>query len=193
MNITGTPNLKPFRIESPWEVINGLFSANVATLNKGTFVSILATNSGNTNVLQSGNSPVTPHLGVVGNWGEAPSYATSLRHEVSWKVRSATHTDVVLGVTLRDVAESNKFGEKYAYRPKFERDEQMLVLSGDAVPILTRGVIHYKGSVGTPVAGSGATVSGGNLIVGVYSKSTSVGKYLSSNDADGYALFKVEL
>lgn len=190
---TGTPNLKPFRNYNEWEVINGLFSANVASLNKGTFVSMLATNSGNTNVLQNANSPVTPHLGVAGNWGEAPSYASVKRHEVKWKVRAATNTDVVLGVTLRDVAESNKFGEKYAYRPKYERDEQMIVLSGEAVPILTRGIIHVNGYVGTPIAGSGATVSGGLLVVGVYSKATSVGKWLSSADADDYALFKVEL
>lgn len=192
MNITGTPNLKPFRQYSEYEVINGLFSANVDTLNKGTFVSMLATNSGNTNVSQNANSPATPHLGIAGNFGEAPAYASSKRFEVKWKVRAATHTDVVLGVTLRDVKETNKFGEKYAYRPSYDQFEQMVVLSGEAVPILTRGIISTNGFTGTPVAGSGATVSGGSLVVGVYSTS-SVGKWLSSADGDGYALFKVEL
>lgn len=192
MDITSTPNLKPFRQFSEYEVINGLYSATTATLNKGTIVKI--TNApGNTNVLDGAATPATPHLGDAGNWGEAPSYASSKRKAVAWKVAAANSGDVALGMTIRDVAETNKYGENYNYRPKYERDEKMIVTSGEAVPILTRGIVTVNGFVGTPAAGSGAIASGGLLVVTTYSKSTSVGKWLSSADADGFAIFKLEL
>jgi hypothetical protein len=192
MDITSSPNLKPFRQFSDYEVINGLYAATTATLNKGTIVKI--TNApGNTNVLDNQASPATPHLGDAGNWGEAPSYAYSRRRSVKWTVAAATTGDVALGMTIRDVAETNQFGENYAYRPRYEREEKAIVTSGEAVPILTRGIVHTNGFTGTPAPGSGASVSGGILVVGAYSKATSVGKWLSSADADGYAIFKLEL
>ncbi len=192
MDISTSPNLKPFKVINPWEVINGIFTANVGTLNKGTFVSILSS-SGNNNVFYSGSSPATPQLGQVGNWGEAPSYVVSKRWGLRDTVRAATNTDVVLGVTLNDLKETNGFGENYAYRPRQERDEQQIVVSGEAIPILTRGIICTNNFVGTPVPGSGATVSTGTLQVSVYSNSVGcVGKWLKGADYDGYAIFKVE-
>lgn len=191
MDTTSRPNLKPFRQYSEHEVINGLFAAT-GVLNKGTVVTI-TTASGNTNVLQSGNSPVTPHLGIVSSWGEAPSYARSNRHEVKWKVGAAGASDVVLGITLRDTKETNKYGENYAYRPQYEKDEKGIVASGESVPILTRGIILTNGFTGTAAVNSGATPSGGYLVVAAYSKATSLGKFLTNADADGYALFKLEL
>lgn len=192
MDITSSPNLKPFRVENPWEVINGLFTANVGTLNKGTFVSIVSA-TGNNNVFYSGNSPATPHLGVVGNWGGAPSYAVSKRWGIRDTVKAADAGEVVLGVTLKDLKETNDFSENFAYRPRYEKSEQQVVLSGEAIPIMTRGIISTNGFVGTPVPGSGATVSGGKLVVAAYSNSIgNVGKWLKSADYDGYATFKVE-
>lgn len=191
--IDGSPNLKPYRNIAPHEVINGAFTANVGTLNKGTFVSIVSA-TGNNNVFYSGNNPATPHVGIEGNWGEAPSYAVSKRWVVRDTVRAATTGDVVLGVTLNDVRETNDFNENYAYRPRSEKDGRQVVLSGESVPILTRGVICTNNFVGTPVPGSGATVSTGTLQVAVYSNSIGcVGKWLKSADYDGFAIFKVEL
>lgn len=192
MDITSSPNLKPFRVENPWEVINGLFTANVGTLNKGTFVSIVSA-TGNNNVFYSGNNPATPHLGVVGNWGGAPSYAVSKRWSIRDTVKAADAGEVVLGVTLKDLKETNDFSENFAYRPRYERSEQQVVLSGEAIPIMTRGIISTNGFVGTPVPGSGATVSGGKLVVAAYSNSIgNVGKWIKAADYDGYATFKVE-
>jgi hypothetical protein len=190
MDITSKPNLKPFRNWSEYEILNGLYAATTATLNKGTFVTI-TTASGNTNVMQSGASPATPHLGVAGNFGGAPSYAISKRWSLNWRVRAANPNEPVLGVTIKDVAETNKFGEAYVYRPRYEKDEQQVVNSGESVPILTRGLISTNNFNGVPVPGSGATVSGGMLVVAAYG-ATSVGKFLTTADADGYAIFKVE-
>jgi hypothetical protein len=190
---TKTTNMKPFQIVSEHDVINGFFSANVDTLSKGTFVSIVAGGSGNTNVIQNANTPATPLLGLGPVYGNGPSRVTSYRSEVKWKVQATPSGSVPLGIALYDVAETNKYGEKYITKPKYERIEQEVVVSGEALPILTKGVISLKGFVGTPVAGSGInSCVAGSGVVGVYSKS-SYGRFLSAVDNEGYALFKLEL
>ncbi len=184
MNITGRPNLKPLRQYSPHDEIN-LYSATTDTLNRGTFVTI-TTASGNTNVLQSAGQAFLTSAGSV---GEGPSRVTSTRQQVSWKVKAANSGEVVLGIALFDVRETNKYGEKYLWRPRYERAEQDIVLSGEAVPIAVRGFFKTNAFTGTAAVNSGINiVSGGIGIVGVYSKSTSIAKFLSTADADGYAL-----
>lgn len=194
MDISQTPNLKPFRQYDEYEVINGFFSANVSSLNKGTFVSIVGTPSGNTNVSQNENSPVTPLLGAGPVYGNGPARVTSYRSEIKWKVQATPSGTVPLGIALYDVRETNKYGEAFITKPKYERIEQEVAVSGEALPILTRGIVQLKGFSGTPVAGSGINnCVNGQGVVGVYSKGTSFGRFLSGTDADGYALFKVEL
>lgn len=194
MDITKTTNIKPFRQYDEYDVINGFFSANVDTLSKGTFVSIVPGASGNTNVIQNANTPATPLLGLGPVYGNGPSRVTSYRSEVKWKVQAAPSGTVPVGIALYDVAETNKYGEKYITKPKNERVEDEVVVSGEALPILTRGIVSLKGFVGTPVAGSGINAcANGSGVVGVYSKGTSYGRFLSGPDADGYALFKLEL
>lgn len=194
MNVTDSPNLKPYRDYDEHEVINGLFSANVATLNKGTFVSVVAGGSGNTNVYQSGNRPPTPLLGFGPAYGGAPGRVTSYRSEVKWKVQACPSGTVPLGVALYDVRENNEFGESYLARPPHERHENDVVVSGEALPILTRGLISLKGFSGTAAPGTGINYCvNGSGVIGVYTKGTSYGRFLSQVDADGFALFKVEL
>lgn len=194
MNISQSTNLKPFRIVNEYDVINGFFSANVDTLPKGTFVSIVAGGSGNTNVIQNANVPATPLLGIGPVYGNGPARATSYRSEVKWKVQATPSGTVPLGIALYDVAETNKYGEKYITKPKYERIEQEVVVSGEALPILTKGIVSLKGFVGTATPGSGInSCVAGSGVVGVYSKGTSYGRFLSGADADGYAIFKLEL
>lgn len=194
MDISQSPNLKPFRQYDEYEVINGFFSANVSSLNKGTFVSIVPGASGNTNVLQNANSPATPLIGMGPVYGNGPARVTSYRSEVKWKVQAAASGVAPLGIALYDVRETNKYGELYITKPKHERIEQEVVVSGEAMPILTRGLVSLKGFIGTAAAGSGINNSiNGSGVVGVYTRGTSFGKFLSAADADGYALFKVEL
>jgi hypothetical protein len=194
MNITQSPNIKPFRDYDEHEVYNGFFSANVASLNKGTFVSIVPGASGNLNVIQGANRPATPLLGAGPAYGNGPARVTSYRSEVKWKVQATPSGTVPLGVALYDVRETNAFGESYLSRPAYERIEQEVVVSGEALPILARGLIALKGFTGTAAPGSGInTCVNGLGVVGSYTKGTSYGRFLSAADADGYALFKVEL
>jgi len=194
MNITQSPNIKPFRDYDEHEVYNGFFSANVASLNKGTFVSIVAGGSGNLNVIQGANRPPTPLLGAGPAYGNGPARVTSYRSEVKWKVQAAPSGTVPLGVALYDVRETNAYGESFLARPKYERIEQEVVVSGEALPILARGLIALKGFSGTAAPGSGINnCINGSGVVGAYTKGTSFGRFLSAADYDGYALFKVEL
>lgn len=196
MNISGAPNLKPFRDYDEHEVIN-LFAHVDSACNKGTFVTITAAD-GNTNVSLLANSPATPHMDYQASLSNVPSRALVQREEVTWKVDSAQSGDVALGMTLYDVAEDNAFGEKYLFRPYYERAEQQVVISGEAVPIVTRGIFKINGFSGTPGPNSGG-ILGPSYIQGkvLVSNSTSLGqrcgKFLTSEDADGYAIFKLEL
>ena len=196
MDITSTPNLKPFRDYDPHEVLN-VYAHNLSEVNKGTFVTVTAA-EGNTNVSQNANSPATPHVGDAGDLSvNSPSRATIKRQAVSWKIDTAVSGDTVLGVMLYDVKEENAWGEKFIFKPRHERHEQQIVVSGEAVPVLTRGVVKINGFVGTPGPNSGAVVSTGNnsglLHVSAYGTAGTVGKFVTSADADGYAIFKVEL
>ena len=192
-----TPDLKAFRSYSEHDVINGLFTYDTGSGNKGTFVTISQA-SGNPNVAQTGTgvSVNTAFIGSLGNWGEAPAYATSLRYGIQAnKVRAANSGEVVLGVMLHDVRETNQYGTNYAYEPTYKKGEDQVVLSGEGVKILTKGLITTNGFLNTPSANTGAYVSGGYLVPCAYNKTTFpqlVGKFLEGADSDGYALFKVE-
>lgn len=193
-----SPDLKAFRSYSEHDVINGLFTTTLGSVNKGTFVTIASAGGNpNVNVTGTGLSAVTPFVGNLGDWGEAPAYATSLRFGItSNKVRAANSGEVVLGVLLHDVRETNQYGENYAYIPNRNRYEDGIVTSGEGVKILTKGLITTNGFVGTPSANTGAYVSGGVLVPCAYNKTLFpqlVGKFLEGADADSFALFKVEL
>lgn len=196
MDISQSPNLKPYRNYDENDVID-LFAHELASANKGSLVSIV-TAEGNTNVWQNANSPATPHLDVFGQLSNTPTRAFSARYEVTWKVKNAASGETPLGLTLFDVREENVFGEKYIYRPREERYEQDIVVSGEAVPVVTRGIFKVNGFNGTPGPGSGASVTasgddGTFDVTADPSAEGNIGKFLSTADADGYAIFKLEL
>ena len=192
MNITNVPNLKPLRDYSEHDVIP--FFAHVdASVNKGTLVTIDAA-EGNTNVSENGVN--APYVKVHGSLANTPTRVTHFRKEVAWKIRSATTGDTPLGFTLYDVREVDQYGNKLIFQDRFRRDEQDLVVSGEAVPVLARGYVKINGFNGTPGPNSGASVSATAGYVDVTADPTAagnIGKFLTSADADGYAIFKIEL
>lgn len=196
MDLTQSINIKPLRGYSEHEILP-FYAYASATGSKGTIVTIDSA-VGNTNVWQNEASPATPYMTYGNDLGDAPSRVTIKRNAVSWRVSAADlgDGDVPLGMLLYDVAETNKFGEKYIFRPRHERVEQEIVASGEPCPILCRGVVKLKGYSGTAAPNSGGVLgSGDNAGKVVVSNETTgkVGKFLSSADADGYALFKLEL
>jgi len=177
--------LKPFRDYNEHDVVN-LYAFDGSTASKGTFVEIQSFNPSNHN----GYATVPAGALIDGTW--------SYRHQVNARVgATVSGSSKVLGMLLYDVKETDENGELLKFKPKYKRDALNCVLSGEAVPVLTRGIVEIFGFQGTPGAGSGAAISDsgdGSIAVVAPSVTTArVGKFLSSTGADGYALLKIEL
>lgn len=175
-------NLKPFRDYDEHDVIN-LFAVNAASANKGT---VVVANNGVTLTDATSLDNLSPY----GN-------TLSAQYNVPWTVSAAASgasKGSIVGLLLKDVRTVDENGEKLIFNPR-KAAEMDVIISGQAAPILTKGIVLVNGIVGTPGFGSGAAVSdagGGDLKVVAYSSAT-VGKFLGPTGADGYALLKVEL
>ena len=176
-------NLKAFRQYSEHDVVN-LFSltGNSISLpfNKGTLVSVNGDGWKNDNDLVMAGDP-----------GAAYTNTVSQRYGVPATLTVAATGDNILGITLYDVKETDENGEKLIFNPR-KAAELQAVVSGQAVPVMTRGVVLYNGVVGTPAAG-GAAYAAANGIISATSGGKVVGKFLGVKDADGNVLVKIEL
>ena len=93
----------------------------------------------------------------------------------------------VLGVTLYQTALKDENGEKLLYYPQKKLETQS-VLSGEAVPVLTRGVITLSLSAGSSNGGS-ATSSASNWVPGSgFKPSATAGKVDSCAPGDSNSL-----
>jgi hypothetical protein len=181
-------NLRPFRQYSESDVV-GLFSysGDSTLVTKGLAVKVVG--DGFTN--EAGSSPVE----ALGSVGASYTNVVSQRYGVAAKVGLAASGDAILGITLMDVRELDENGEKLVFNPR-KAAEMGVVISGQAVPVLTKGLVLYSGASNV-VAGSIAFVSGaaGELAgqATLPTNATRVGKWLSKNDTNGIALLKIEL
>ena len=73
--------------------------------------------------------------------------------------------DAVLGMTLNQTAKADENGEKLLYYPQKALENQA-VLSGQAVPVLQRGIVTLNGETGAGAFGNNAYVDDANWIVG---------------------------
>jgi hypothetical protein len=186
-DLTSAPNLKPFRQYDEHDVIN-FFAHAEGDVNKGTFVSISGTVDPDDHAQEWSSASL----------GNTPARATSLRPVVPWKLKTAAEHEKVLGMTLYDIREFNVHGERYIFQPAWDTAENQVVRSGEAVPVLTRGIVETNSFIGTPGANSGAaiisgTASGMAVVTNGVATSGRVGTFLSSAGDDGYALLKIEL
>ena len=81
---------------------------------------------------------------------------------VSLKIKPATSGDGLLGITLRQTAQTDENGEKLLYYPQ-KAEELMAVLPGQSVPVATKGIFTltsgaYNGALGV---GSGVKLASG--------------------------------
>lgn len=179
--------IRPFRDYSEHEVVN-LFALQ-GEGNKGTFVTAVG----------SGFDLNTPSA-----FDENSSIAgtVSSRFNVPHKLKAApsgTAPAMILGMTLKDVksVDENGYPLKFEPRKAAERD---LVISGEAVPVVKRGVFLYSGIAepgGSKCAfGSGLAVSDaddGSLKVVAAGSALAVAKALGPKDANGFALIEIKL
>ena len=181
-------NLRPFRQYSESDVV-GLFafSGDSTLVTKGLAVKVVG--DGWTN---EADSRVVETLGSV---GASYTNVVSQRYGVVPKVALAASGDAILGITLMDVRELDENGEKLVFNPR-KAAEMGVVISGQAVPVLTKGLVLYSGASNV-AAGSVAFVSGaaGELAgaATLPTNATRVGKWLSKNDTNSIALLKIEL
>ncbi len=177
-------NLKPFRDYDEHDVIN-LFAYSGTTANKGAVV--VAQGQG-VNLLDATS---LDNLSSYGN-------TLSAQFNVPWTVTEATaaaNKSQVVGMLLKDVRTVDENGERLIFNPR-KAAEMDVIISGQAVPVLTKGVVLVNGMVGTPGYGSGARpAASGNLQVTGWSASDNsiIGKFLGPTGSDGYALFKLEV
>ena len=176
--------LKPFRDYQEHDVIN-LFAFNAASGNRGALVSIVGPSG-----YISSQDLVTTSLTAEAN-------VVSLRYSVASKVRYATSGEgkgEVLGMMLYDTREYDYLGRPLIYDPT-RKSEAQAVVSGEAVPVVRRGLFLISGMVGSPGPGSGAQAadndSGDFKVLGA-GNANSVGTFLGATDNDGYALFLLD-
>ena len=181
-------DLRPFRDYDEHDVINLFaYSGDSTQVVKGLVVKLEAGFNPGTAV----NSTPNTALGSVG-----ASYANTVseRYGISSRVSTATSGSNVLGLTLMDVREFDENGEKLVFNPR-KAAEMGVVISGQSVPVLTRGIVLYSGlAAGT--AGDSVYLSSsaaGDLTTSLVGSSTKVGKLLGSKDSNGFALLKIEL
>jgi len=176
-------NLKPFRDYDEHDVIN-LFAVNSESANKGT---VVTADSNGVNLKDATS------LDDISSYDNT----VSAKFNVPWTVSPAASGAAkgqIVGLLLKDVRKFDENGEQLIYNPR-KAAEMDVIVSGQACPILTKGIVLVNGIVGTPGFGSGAAVSdagGGDLKVVAYSSAT-VGKFLGPKNDEGYALLKVEL
>jgi hypothetical protein len=172
--------IRPFRDYSEHEVIN-LFALQ-GEGNKGTFVTAVGSGFDLSAEASFGNDSFID--GTV-----------SSRFNVASKVApaaSGTPAASVLGMTLKDVrsVDENGYPLKFEPRKAAERD---LVISGEAVPVVKRGVFLYSGVAGTPAFGSGLAVNANGELRVDNTANLMVAKALGPKDANGFVLIDIKL
>ena len=93
------------------------------------------------------------------------SNVVSNRYVLTAKVQAANSGSAPLGITLMNTQELDENGEKLIFNPR-KASEKGVVVSGQGVPVLTRGVIVYSGTEIDSTANVGAGVFVSNLSAG---------------------------
>ena len=133
--------LYPFRQYSEYDVINLYANQDVddnpSTNGNGSAGVMMKVLSGNMNQ-DTFNLIDTSYLGKT----DYPFLGADKYPTVPLRVTAATTGNAVLGVTLRQTLKNDENGEKLLYNP-IKKDELQAVLSGQAVPVATRGLFTF--------------------------------------------------
>ena len=176
-------NLLPFRDYSEHDVINLFTWSGAVPRTKGCVVRVVAGFDNTTGVARLGD--------VGANHGNT----VSERYGVHAKVAAATGSaHSPLGMTLYDVKEEDENGEKLIFNPR-KAAEMEIALSGQAVPVVTKGIFLYSGgSLGSVEAGSALyTDTAGELTTTDSGSMPIVGRALGAEDSNGHILVRINL
>lgn len=179
------PGLRPFLDYSEHDVCNLFSYSGAIPAYRGTVLTFVAsgwrTDETNTNILGSVGASYANTVST--RWGTLPALQTA-----------STGTSVA-GIMLWDVREVDENGEPLRYNPR-KAAEMQVALSGQSVPVLTKGFVLISGVLnGGVTAGQLAYPSGAGEIttnsVNVPDESSIVGKFFGRIDTYGYALLHV--
>ena len=200
--------LMPYRQYSEQDVIN-FYSLDTITGEAGSLVTVSAANLDQQPVEYTTRGDSSSYLNTIGK-------GVSLYPQVPYKVTKVAGTATAvkpLGILLRDVRSVDENGENLLYYP-MKKTELQCVVSGEAVPIATRGIftINTKGLAGglAPAINSLAIAGPNGTLTGVAALSATaaqlsgvVGKFIGTGSRAGqagtdafegaYAILKLEL
>lgn len=179
------PLLRPFRDYDEKDVLNlYTFSgqANASTVvNKGTLVKIVG----------DGWRSDTEPTELIGSYGDFQvNNVQAQRYGTPAKVTYCGSGDNPIGLTLFDVRELDENGIPLKYNPR-KAAELEACISGQTVPIVTKGIFLYSGLTGTIVPGAPLFAGANGTIQTNGSKQ--VGLALGVTGVDGSALIKLDL
>jgi hypothetical protein len=173
------PNLRPFRDYDEHDVVNLFSYSGTLPVNKGTIVKIVGNGWKNTDEIE-----------LLGSPGNAFGNTVAERYGVAAKVGTAASGEAGLGVLLYDVKETDENGEKLIFNPR-KAAEMNVAVSGQAVPVATRGTFLYSGVAGSPTAGGTAYWNGSEI--SSVTGASSIGTFLGAKDSDGNVLVRINL
>ena len=180
--------LRPFRDYDEHDVVNLFALSGSYPANKGLMVTVMGNGWKNT------DEP----FDMVGAPGASYANTVSQRYGLNSYVRAAASGENVLGMTLYDVRETDENGEKLIYNPR-KAVEMGCVISGQAVPVLTRGVVLYSGTqLASQTVGAGVPIyahNDGELTIALTPLGTlqKVGNALGAKDTNNHVLIKLDL
>ena len=183
--------LLPFRQVSENDVVN-LFAFNGSAATRGLIVKLDSSNGWK---LSDGFG-----LDSINN---SVANTVSDRYNVKARVSTCTSGDVAFGMLMYDVAETDENGEKLIYHPRKAHEMQVSV-SGQAVPILTKGIVLVKmdsadANGATIAAGMGAYAHDAGVIGGPLAGTATppvdfnrIGTFLGPVDSNDEVLVKLD-
>lgn len=180
--------LLPFRDYDEHDVIN-LFAFDYAgtSVTKGAMVKIKSS---------AGWSIADELDQSVSAFGFSLNNVVSDRYAVSARVQLAGSGDTPLGMIMYDVAETDENGEKLVYNPR-KAAEMQTTVSGQAVPILTKGIVLVKGVDGTVTEGGlaycGTGSADGNITATSGGTKVKIGRFLGTTGANGECLLHLDV
>jgi hypothetical protein len=196
INPAQSNKLHGFRDYSEHDVIN-LFAHIDGDVDDGAVVKLNSVGVAGWSTVGWRNDDDSNQLEMLGHAGGdlgLDGSVVSQRYGVGARVENCTAglTDVPLGMTLYGVKELDENGEKLIYNPR-KAAEMQVVVSGQALPIVTKGLFLYDyGTAASAIVGYNARVgAGGTIVTGGEGKV--VGKWLGNSDANGHALLQLDI
>jgi hypothetical protein len=128
-------NLRPYRDYDEKDVLNFASFSGVLPAYRGTLVKI-----------QQGFVATDEPIEMLGAVGASYNNTVSQRYGAYAKIAATTAGEAPLGILLFDVRETDENGELLKFNPR-KAMEMDVMLSGQAVPVCTKGTFLYSGTV----------------------------------------------